>query len=152
MKKLLLLSWCILALALTGRAASFSVTTANLLQENGKSTSRNVTYENLPKPLTYSGFEFLFDKGSASAGAGREFTGEQQALFERLRTLRMEIARMEKVPPYIIFSDKTLTHMCMVKPGTKEEMLSVSGVGEYKYEKYGERFLACVRENGGQTG
>ena len=64
----------------------------------------------------------------------------------------MEIARMEKVPPYIIFSDKTLTHMCMVKPGTKEEMLSVSGVGEYKYEKYGERFLACVRENGGQTG
>lgn len=91
-------------------------------------------------------------KGSAFAGAGREFTGEQQALFERLRTLRMEIARMEKVPPYIIFSDKTLTHMCMVKPGTKEEMLSVSGVGEYKYEKYGERFLACVRENGGQTG
>ena len=68
MKKLLLLSWCILALALTGRAASFSVTTANLLQENGKSTSRDVTFDNLPKPLTYSGFEFLFEKGSASAG------------------------------------------------------------------------------------
>ena len=58
----------------------------------------------------------------------------------------MEIAREEKVPPYIVFSDKTLTHMCIVKPRTRAEMLSVSGVGEFKYEKYGERFLACVRE------
>ena len=86
------------------------------------------------------------------SAAGRAFTKEEEALFEGLRALRMEIARKEKVPPYIIFSDKTLTHMCMVRPGTKEEMLSVSGVGEYKYEKYGERFLACIRENGGQMG
>ena len=54
------------------------------------------------------------------------------------------------MPPYIIFSDKTLTHMCMVRPRTKQEMLSVSGVGEHKYEKYGERFLACVKENAGE--
>lgn len=87
-------------------------------------------------------------KGGGLTALGREFTQEEAALFERLRTLRMEIARVEKVPPYIIFSDKTLTHMCMIKPRTKEEMLSVSGVGEYKYEKYGERFLACVREKG----
>lgn len=86
-------------------------------------------------------------RGGALAAFGREFTREEEVLFEKLRALRMEIARVEKVPPYIIFSDKTLTHMCMVKPGTKEEMLSVSGVGEYKYEKYGEQFLACVREN-----
>ena len=44
------------------------------------------------------------------------------------------------------FSDKTLAHMCIIKPVNKEEMLSVSGVGEFKYEKYGERFLAAVRE------
>jgi len=37
--------------------------------------------------------------------------------------------------------------MCIVKPETRAEMLQVSGVGEFKYEKYGERFLACVREN-----
>ena len=67
-------------------------------------------------------------------------------LFEKLRQLRLEIARVEKVPPYIVFSDKTLTHMCSVKPKTKAEMLKVSGVGEYKFEKYGERFLQCVRE------
>ena len=50
------------------------------------------------------------------------------------------------MPPYIVFSDKTLTHMCIVKPRTKEEMLGVSGVGEFKVEKYGERFLGCIKE------
>lgn len=77
---------------------------------------------------------------------GREFSQEEELLFEKLRTLRMEIAREEKVPPYIVFSDKTLTHMCMVKPKGKAEMLTISGVGAYKYEKYGERFLACINE------
>jgi len=61
-----------------------------------------------------------------------------------LRTLRLEIARVEKVPPYIVFSDKTLVHMCRVRPKTKEEMLSVSGVGEFKFAKYGERFLKAI--------
>lgn len=75
------------------------------------------------------------------------FTEKEESLFEKLRTLRLEIAREEKVPPYIVFSDKTLTHMCVVKPGTKEEMLGVSGVGEFKFEKYGERFLECVKNS-----
>ena len=66
-------------------------------------------------------------------------------LFEKLRELRLEIAREEKVPPYIVFSDKTLIHMCMIKPATREEMLSVAGVGEFKYEKYGERFINCMK-------
>jgi len=67
-----------------------------------------------------------------------------RGLFERLRTLRLEIAREEKVPPYIIFSDKTLVQMCLLKPKSKTEMLRVSGVGEIKYEKYGERFLTAL--------
>ena len=77
---------------------------------------------------------------------GTEFTQADEEVFRRLRALRMEIAKEEKVPPYIVFSDKTLTHMCIIKPKTREEMLSVSGVGEFKYEKYGERFLSCVKE------
>ncbi len=88
--------------------------------------------------------------GAGFSAASREFTRQEEALFEKLRALRTQIARVEKVPPYIIFSDKTLTHMCMVRPRTKQEMLSVSGVGEHKYEKYGERFLACVKENAGE--
>ena len=70
----------------------------------------------------------------------------ESALFEKLRALRMETARQEKVPPYVVFSDKTLVHMCIVKPHNKKQMLTVSGVGEFKYEKYGERFLECICE------
>lgn len=66
-------------------------------------------------------------------------------LFQQLRELRLEIAKEEKVPPYIVFSDKTLIHMCQLKPGNKEEMLEVSGVGEMKYEKYGEPFLSVLK-------
>ena len=69
-----------------------------------------------------------------------------EPMFEKLRSLRASIAREEKVPPYIVFSDKTLVHMCIVRPSDKEEMLTVTGVGEFKYQKYGERFLECVRE------
>lgn len=65
-------------------------------------------------------------------------------LFEALRWLRLEIARKEKMPPYIIFSDKALNQMCGIMPTTKEEMLTVSGVGEVKFEKYGERFLEVI--------
>lgn len=73
-----------------------------------------------------------------------ELTAEEALLFERLRGLRTEIARKEHVPPYVVFSDKTLIQMSCLRPKTKEAMLAVSGVGEHKLEKYGERFLACL--------
>ncbi len=79
--------------------------------------------------------------GSRKGAVSSHLKGKEQTLFEHLRNLRMEIARREKVPPYIVFSDKSLIHMCIMKPRSKEEMLKISGVGEYKYEKYGERFL-----------
>ena len=60
-------------------------------------------------------------------------------LFEQLRQLRTKIAGEEGLPPYIIFSDKTLVDMCIKVPVSKEEMLRVSGVGENK--QYGERFM-----------
>lgn len=67
-------------------------------------------------------------------------------LFDRLRKLRLEIAREEAMPPYIIFSDKTLIDMCAKTPGNKQEMLNVSGVGENKYNKYGQRFMDEIAE------
>lgn len=67
-------------------------------------------------------------------------------LFDKLRELRLEIAREESMPPYIIFSDKTLIDMAIKVPVTKQEMLNVSGVGENKYVKYGERFILVVEE------
>lgn len=81
--------------------------------------------------------------------AGVSLSEADEGLFEKLRALRMEIAKEEGVPPYIVFSDKTLVSMCMVKPRTRSEMLSVSGVGEFKFEKYGERFLTCVKAEAG---
>ena len=67
-------------------------------------------------------------------------------LFDRFKKLRLEIAREEHMPPYIIFSDKTLTDMAVKVPLSKDEMLNVSGVGENKFAKYGERFLALIEE------
>ena len=85
-------------------------------------------------------------KSKADILGKEQFTKNEESLFEKLRVLRTEIAREEKVPPYIVFSDKTLTHMCIVKPKSKQEMLKVSGVGEFKFEKYGERFLSCIEK------
>ncbi len=87
-------------------------------------------------------------KSKADILGKEQFTKNEESLFEKLRGLRTEIAREEKVPPYIVFSDKTLTHMCIVKPKSKQEMLKVSGVGEFKFEKYGERFLSCIEKFG----
>ena len=67
-------------------------------------------------------------------------------LFDKLKELRLEIAREEKMPPYIVFNDKTLIDMCAKMPTTKSDMLNVSGVGENKYGKYGERFIAVIKE------
>ena len=67
-------------------------------------------------------------------------------LFDKLKELRLEIARAEKIPPYIVFNDKTLIDMCAKMPATKSDMLNVSGVGENKYGKYGERFIAVIKE------
>ncbi|MGI6070578.1 MAG: DNA helicase RecQ [Blautia sp.] len=73
----------------------------------------------------------------------------QEKLFETLRGLRRQIAVEEHVPPYVIFSDKTLLQMCVLLPVTEAKMLAVPGVGRYKYEKYGSRFLECIREEAG---
>ena len=67
-------------------------------------------------------------------------------LFDKLKELRLEIAREEKMPPYIVFNDKTLIDMCAKMPITKSDMLNVSGVGENKYGKYGERFITVIKE------
>ncbi|WP_416195386.1 DNA helicase RecQ [Selenomonas sp.] len=77
----------------------------------------------------------------------KEAAPASDGLFDQLRALRKDIAREENIPPYLIFSDKTLRGMCELRPKTEEELANVSGVGEKKLAKYGARFLACLREN-----
>lgn len=66
-------------------------------------------------------------------------------LFEALRSLRKELATKEKLPPYMIFSDATLTQMATDKPTDLELMKNIRGVGEFKLQKYGEEFLIVIK-------
>lgn len=94
------------------------------------------------------------ESGSSDAGRRRRsdiLNSRGLALFGRLRELRTEIARQEGVPPYLIFSDSTLVNMCVRLPFDRGEMLEVSGVGENKYARYGERFLERIKELTGGT-
>ena len=80
-------------------------------------------------------------------GAGYTPAAEaDEGLFAGLKRLRLALARENGVPPYIIFSDRTLTDMCRKLPRTKEEMLQVTGVGEVKFERFGEKFLEEIRK------
>ncbi len=70
---------------------------------------------------------------------------EDSALFERLRVLRYEIAEKQGVPPYVIFSDKTLHEMCQVLPEDLPGMLQIKGVGQQRLNKYGQKFLTALQ-------
>jgi ATP-dependent DNA helicase RecQ len=65
-------------------------------------------------------------------------------MYDRLRELRTEIAAEKGIPPYIVFSDKTLKDLSSRQPQSKEEMLEVHGIGEVKFERYGEAFLKLL--------
>ena len=67
-----------------------------------------------------------------------------QSLFEALRTRRKEIADELDLPPYVIFHDATLMQMAEHRPATETDLLSISGVGEAKLERYGSDFLAVI--------
>jgi ATP-dependent DNA helicase RecQ len=77
-------------------------------------------------------------RGTASESS---LDAQGQALFERLRVLRKELANRQNKPAYIVFSDKVLLEMAAQRPQTPEELLEVSGVGPAKLERYGQAFL-----------
>ena len=70
---------------------------------------------------------------------------EDPKLFEALRRLRMTCAEAEGFPPYIVFSDKVLHALATIKPTTLEQFGTISGIGEHKRQKYGERFVELIR-------
>ena len=77
-------------------------------------------------------------------------------LFERLRQLRKQMAQKKGIPPYLIFSDRSLEEMAAVKPSTREDFLDISGVGDKKLQDYGKQFLGeiqnyIVEQNGQGT-
>jgi ATP-dependent DNA helicase RecQ len=72
--------------------------------------------------------------------------GHDRVLFEALRGLRRTIAEERGVPPYLVFSDASLRDMARLRPRTREALLAVRGVGAWKCETFGDRFLALIRQ------
>lgn len=71
---------------------------------------------------------------------------EDQDLFERLKKLRLDLSKLRKIPPFIIFSDQTLKDMAIKKPKNEEEFLGVKGVGEKKLIQYGDLFIEEIKD------
>ncbi|MEM6769686.1 MAG: RQC domain-containing protein, partial [Bacteroidota bacterium] len=84
------------------------------------------------------------DKTKQRAAVKRESMG----LFDKLREVRRELAREFGIPPYLVFNDKTLHEMVEMKPTTDHEMARINGVGERKLYRFGDRFMAVIKEEG----
>ncbi len=86
-----------------------------------------------------------FKKSRSKVSISEEFRYDKD-LFESLRELRSSVAKDNKVPPYIVFSDKTLKELCAKIPITKEQMLQINGIAEIKFQKYAEPFLQLLKK------
>jgi len=84
--------------------------------------------------------------GAASATESRDLTGDEQVVFDRLRSLRRTLATELGVPPYVVFSDATLEELARERPTTKSAMLNIKGIGQKKLDSFGEQFLAEIGE------
>lgn len=91
------------------------------------------------------------DRSDAKSDAESSVPPEREPLYGRLKVLRSEIAEEQGVPAFVVFSDRSLANMCVKLPATLSQFLGVSGVGEAKLQRYGERFLqeiaAFCKEN-----
>ncbi len=85
-------------------------------------------------------------KKKAARAVIEELSPRDQLIFEALRQLRSSLATDANVPPYVIFPDKTLAEMAVVKPATEGQMLDISGVGQTKLARYGKVFLTEIMQ------
>jgi ATP-dependent DNA helicase RecQ len=82
-----------------------------------------------------------------SRAEAESWQGVDRDLFDRLRALRLEIARERGVPPYVIFHDATLRDMARLRPQSLSALLGVKGIGARKADDLGSRFLAAIHDN-----
>ena len=81
---------------------------------------------------------------ASAAGADAPLTKEDEALWEQLRACRKRLADDDGVPPYVVFHDRTLREMATRRPTTLSALLTITGVGQAKLERYGSEFLAVL--------
>jgi ATP-dependent DNA helicase RecQ len=83
-------------------------------------------------------------RAAASPAADAVLSADEQGLFQALRRLRLELAREEDVPPYVVASDRALRDLVRLRPRTKAALLQAYGIGPAKVEKYGDRLLEAL--------
>jgi ATP-dependent DNA helicase RecQ len=88
------------------------------------------------------------DRKAVRAAAASVVGAPDQGLFDALRAKRLELARTQGVPPYVIFHDKTLIELATRRPATVADMAGVPGVGKAKLDQYGAAFLAVIAGEG----
>jgi len=98
------------------------------------------------KERIYIKEERLVIKKAKSKKKVTYFDEYEVEIFDKLRELRKTIATENRVPPYVIFSDKTLKELSNMMPTDKEEMLNIHGIGEVKFKRYGQAFLKLIEE------
>lgn len=110
-------------------------------------TPRTMSFFKNPTPLVMRVSESDKAKAERIKKRTREISASaSEGLFEELRVLRRAIAAENGVPPYVVFSDKTLAAICDAMPDDEDDFLEIPGVGAAKLERYGEAFLSVVRE------
>jgi ATP-dependent DNA helicase RecQ len=85
--------------------------------------------------------------GAANSRSGASAAPQGGALFEHLRALRKRLADENGLPPYVVFHDATLREMAARRPLTLNQFAELPGVGRAKLERYGDEFIAAVREH-----
>ena len=106
----------------------------------------NKSYEILSGKRMFEGYPPPPDPIKSKAKNVSRFSNVDGNLFTALRKKRKELADEKNVPPYVIFSDKTLVDMCHKLPQNKKEFIEVFGVGEQKLKKFGNIFMSIVKE------
>ena len=99
-----------------------------------------------PKPEPAEAAPKKHKAGKAAQKGKAALAGDSADLFEQLRALRMRLAQAEKLPPYLVFGDKTLVDMCTKAPRQLEDMKEIYGMGERKFAKYGKQFFAAIED------
>jgi ATP-dependent DNA helicase RecQ len=85
-------------------------------------------------------------KSKTKSPSGGSVERYSEGLFEQLRTIRMELAMKGNVPPYVVFSDRSLHEMAAYFPTTPEQLLLINGVGNHKLDTYGKPFLEAISD------
>jgi ATP-dependent DNA helicase RecQ len=115
-----------------------------IIQNQERHSALEITPQGRQVLLGKQSFEILRQKESQKARSAVTSGDYCRPLFEQLRNQRLHLAQEEGVPPFVVFSDRTLREMALYFPDTPEQMAGIAGVGAAKLEKYGDSFMTII--------